>query len=297
MQTDAGSLAAFAVPGILVPTVLAARNVFGSGRRQAERWATSERVTLTEATFEPVRRHLKRIRCARSLAGLPLWWLATVRMVKAEVPAALATPYPALIAYVVAGLAAELTSPLLGTDAIPRASLVPRNVADYLPTWLRALALGLVTSSAAALAGSWPVADRASTIPPALHVGLAVAAIACAEVAVRRIVHRPQRTGDTDVLAADDALRATSVAMVYAVALLAGLSAASSVATVVMAGDPGWRAAPIVLVQLTLGGLQVGVLIGLVRQETWGYRRRHQAPSPQAALAPPGLPATSHGPS
>lgn len=274
-NTDPVSVVAFVLPSVVVPVGFAARNLLGSGRRQADRWAASERVVLTEATAEPVRRHLKRIRCARSLAALPLWWLAFVRAVNSDISPAVATAYPALIAYVLAGVIAGMTGAPLGTDPVARASLVPRTTSDYVPTWLRGLAMGTVVAAAALLVGPWPKATGSAPFPPTAGVALAVAAVMVAEGAVYRLVRRPQRSGDRDVLAADDALRAMAGSMVYDVALLAAFSSLVTSAGAALPDPPGWWALPVVVIGLTCGCLQFGILVGLVRQETWGFRRRH----------------------
>ncbi|MGI8710880.1 MAG: hypothetical protein ACR2LA_07815, partial [Acidimicrobiales bacterium] len=110
-----------------------------------------------------------------------------------------------------------------------------------------------------------------------------VAIAELAEVAARQIVVRPQRGTHPDVLAADEGLRATAVSMTTGAALLTGLMASATAAIgAAPAATGGWAAllVPWVLVQWALA---IGVLTVIVRQETWGYRRRYRQ---QAVAAP-----------
>ena len=108
--------------------------------------------------------------------------------------------------------------------------------------------------------------------------GLAVGA----EWAATRIVRRSQRSGDTDVLAADDALRATAVSMTVSIAVLAGVSAITAAVQSVIPQAGPWF---VLTIAVTLIGMAVSVaaLSTVIRQETWGYRRRHRQAVPAGA--------------
>jgi len=213
------------------------------------------------------------------VTAFPFWWMGFVRVVDADFPKQLASPLPAFAAYIVGALLAELTSKPIGDDpTVHRAAFLARTIQDYVPSWIRTLPWAVLAISGAVLMIDSGV-DRTSLPVHAVIVVLAAAGVALlAELAARRIVQRPQRGVDVDLLAADDALRATAISMTVGAAVLAGLAAASEVTTPILPSNLGWWTAPFLAWSLVLFGVEFGVLCLIVRQETWGHRRRHRQP-------------------
>jgi len=283
MDTDVASISWFVVPGVVVPAVFVVLAFRSPTPRQVSRWAAACRVTLTANNEELVRAHLGRARRYRSVASFPFWWLYPAPLLfGAGFPEALASPIPALFAYVAGALVAELTISPADSCAIKRASLAPRTAQDYEPSWIRVLPWVLLVTAAGMLVIGAEVVPSGQTLTAVVTLGSGVAVASLSMHAARRIVRRPQRSGDTDVLAADDALRATAISMTASVALLAGLTAVSGVVYAFVPSPPTGAWAILSLgVSLCTGAMSVGALLSIVRQETWGYRRRH----PQAVLA------------
>ena len=276
MDTDAASLFWFLVPGVVIPLALTWRAFRSPTDRQLRRWATTCGVELTPETELMVRAHLGRVRRFRSVAALPFWWLYVAPLVFGSDLVAVASPAPALVAYLVGGLVAELTARPVEPGAARSASFVPRTVADYRPAWLEVVPWVLL-----ALAAGFSVVPRLTgssvgnaTAPAAVVVALAL--VVLAEVAARRVARRPQRSGSTDVLAADDALRATAVSLCAGVALLVGTSAVQVAALAAATGSSGVVPLLLQLLLLPVQMLGFGALWCIVRQETWGYRPRHR---------------------
>lgn len=121
------------------------------------------------------------------------------------------------------------------------ASLVPRTVADYVPAtvrWAPAAAAGVTVLIATA--GRWlgPITDPqgfpiGSTLELALLSGGAVTMAVVARFLVGRVVARRQSTSDPDLLAVDDAIRATTTHLITggftAAILLLGVTASELV--------------------------------------------------------------------
>lgn len=102
------------------------------------------------------------------------------------------------------------------------ASLTARRLSDYLPAglrWAPAAGAGLTVLLAVALPGAAPAAGPyaavgatgPTTLDRVATVAVAVAAAGLVRLAQRGVVGRPQPADDPDLLAADDAVRATTV--------------------------------------------------------------------------------------
>ena len=276
MDLDAASLFWFLVPCVLVPGALLLLSFWSPTKRQILRWGTSCDVVITPANEPMIRSHLGRSRRFRSAASFPLWWLAGAPLVDPGFPPALATPVIAMAAYLIGALVAELTSPLAAPAGVRRASLSPRMVADYRPAWLLRLMVALCGIAGMATVIRLTVVDNPSGQARSLAtaLGLAAAVMVVAEIAARSIVQRPQRGSELDLLAADEGLRSAAVSMTSGASLLAALGAASIASSSVVPAETGawaWLLIPWILV---LQGCAVGVVTLIVRQETWGYRRR-----------------------
>ena len=277
MDTDAASLLAFVIPGLAIPAVLLVASIWSPTQRQVARWGAACDVVITPANEPMIRAHLGRSRRFRSAASFPFWWMAAARVVDADFPPALATPAIGMAAYLLGALVAELTSPLGDACGVRRASLLPRRIEDYRPKWVQHLTAGLFAVAAAATAVGLVLVDDPSGGGRSLWLKLAlcVVVVGVAEVAARAIVRRPQRGDDPDLLAADDGLRAAAVSLTSGAALLAGIAAASVAAGSAVPAETGAWALVLVLALFVLQGIGLGVLTLIVRQETWGYRRRY----------------------
>ena len=280
-QTNSGSLFWFLMMGVALPAVMVARAFRSPNGRQMQQWAEWCGVVVTPANEELIRSHLGRVRRYRSIAAFPFWWLYPAPLVLgSEFPAALASPVPALAAYLAGALVAELTVGSSGPRPIKQASFSPRTVRDFLPGWIRTLPWVQFAVGGGLVLLSQQTDATSSRTGALLTLGAAAGLALLAELATRRIVSRPQRGGDADVLAADDGLRATAVSMTAGVAVLAGLIAVSAgleVAVPPTSGAPigwwGWIALGWPVLSMVLS---VGVLSCVIRQQTWGYRRRHR---------------------
>lgn len=284
-NTDGGSLAAFLIPGVIVPAALLVSAFWQPTRRQVLRWGTVCDVTITDANEGRVRSHLGRVRRFRSVAAFPFWWLIGIRLVYADFPEAWSSPLPAIAAYVGGALLAELTSaPLSAPGTVRRATLLARSTSDYLPRWTRLLPWSLIGVGAAALIVGSLLRSTGSTVQASVVVVLAAAFAGFAELVSRALVRLPQRGDDLEVLAADDGLRAAGASTAEAGASLAGVAAAWTGIQAAAPATGGWWLL-LFPVWLVLSGLTVGLLCCIVRQETWGYRRRHHQPAIQVVPA------------
>lgn len=284
MDLDQASLLAFLIPGVILPVVLTAIAFWSPSKRQIRRWGAACDVAITEANIGEIRAHLGRSRRFRSVASLPFWWLGCVRVIDGSFPAAIATPAIGLGAYLIGALVAELTGPVARPAGVRQAALVPRLVRDYRPSWVRTLIVSSFGLAAALTVLAVAVADASRSSRAAVTLAIALGVAALAEVAARRIVVRPQRDTDLDLLAADEGLRAAAVSLTSGAALLAGLVAAMTGATAAVPEATGAWAILLIPFVVVVDGAGVGVLTLIIRQETWGYRRRY-VQQPQAVAA------------
>jgi hypothetical protein len=164
------------------------------------------------------------------------------------------------------------------------AALVPRRLGDYLParvvTGMRLAALATV-----ALVPLLAWGPLAAPVPVrGLVVGgrggamatatLAVAMAAAVELAVRRLVGRPQPAADPEALAVDDALRSTSVHAVAGAGLaivLLSLSLQVGLVAANLAGGPGRTAVVALSWACAAAALAAWVRVGHSRR--WTVRR------------------------
>ena len=286
-RVDANSMAAFLLPGVLIPLVLLVLAFLQPTKRQMNRWAAVCGVTLTEANREQVRSHLARGRRFRSMAAFPFWWLGSIRVIYAPFPDALASIVPAMAAYLGGALLAELTG---GGAKVPasaprRAALLTRTMDDYAHRWVRKLPYVLLATGVLSVAWTRFRHAPGPVTKSEIIVSLATVFAGGALLVGRTIVRRPQRGDEPDVLAADDGLRATAISTAHAAGALAGLYAAWTGLGSLIPTD-GWSWWLLVLVlpaTLAANGLGIGLVTVVVRQETWGYRRRHRQ-VPTAAI-------------
>lgn len=278
MHTDAIDLTWFLAGGVVLPAIFVVLAFRSPSPRQLRRWAEGCGVTLTVANRELVRSHLGRVRRVRSLTALPFWWLWPAPLVfGAGFPRWLASPAPAVAAYLIGALLAELSFAPDGTGTVRHASLSPRRTQDYRPQWIRVLPWVLFAGAVAVLLVSGRSESFLTPTSAAAIVALGALVAGIATAATRPIVRRPQRTGDADLLAADDGLRATAIALTSGVTLIAALAAmTASIQAAMPTTVDGWVPLALASGVLACQALSLGALTCIVRQETWGYRRRHR---------------------
>lgn len=275
---DLPSVLAFALPGVVVPFVCLVLAFRRPTATQLDRWASLCGISLDPSGAQFARRHLGRVRRFRSIAAFPFWWLVSIRIIRSDFPPWIATPVPAIAAYLLGSLIASVTA------SAPRASgphrqtvVVRRSVADYAPRWIRDLPWILISSSTLVvvmLRVTRPSLDLGATA--ATIAGTALFAGLC-RLTVRAIARRPQPGVDQRQLAVDDALRATDAANATAAATLAGLLAAVAAGSAIHDAGSSWSTGPVALfITFTAQAFAFGLLVLVVRQEIWGYRRRHR---------------------
>ena len=195
---------------LAVPLAMVVLLLFGLRRttrtEEAEEWAAAHGVTLTQETRELVDRYLYRSRKFK-LTG------AVIGIV---LPLGSGLPGAEMIAgYLAGALLAEAKQPRLTPGEHPTASLVPRSLDDYLPSFV----IPVLRSSivVAALLGAAYLFGPRRTPEPDLDAGFAIAFVAAlfvplaVEGFLRKIVGRPQATGDAHLIAVDDAIRSSSL--------------------------------------------------------------------------------------
>lgn len=284
MEADAASLVWFVGVGFVVPGALVVLAFLSPTRHQLGGWAETAGVTLTPANVSLVRRRLGRARRFRAVAAFPFWWLTLAPTLYSDFPEALANPYIAVTAYVLGGLVADLTWQPDLQRTVRQAAMLRRSADDYEPAWIRVLPWMLISLSFFALSIRSATSDVA-LFPGQLGVALAaaVALTVASEVATRSIAGRAQPGDDIDLLAADDALRATSIAVARSGAAVGGLLLLDAVFAPERYDWPLLVWLPVQVIQLGMLAALLGVV---VRQETWGHRRRFR----QANLSPAPTP-------
>lgn len=232
---DLPSVFAFALPGIVVPFVCLILAFRRPTAAQLERWANLCGISLDPSGARIARRHLGRVRRFRSIVAFPFWWLVSIRIIRPDCPPWLATPVPAVTAYLVGSLIASATTSTPQVAGPHRLTVVAsRSEDDYAPRWIRDLPWILISSSAL-------VVIVLQLIRPSIVLG----------------------------------------ATATAAATLAGLLAAVSAGSAVREAGSSWLTGPVALfMTFAAQAFAFGLLVLVVRQEIWGYRRRHRPAAP-----------------
>lgn len=181
-------------------------------------WAQAHALTLTPENRPMVSWYLRTARLLRTWGGLGGLFLPPLALAALGFDAGGVFPMWIFLGYLAGALYAELSlvRPIQGDRT---ASLVPRDLADYLPRRLLIAqrGLGLLIGAGAIVAAVAPYGDR-TTKGLGLHGGglLAVGLIGVAfsvwlERVQRWVVQRPQPFTEPALVAADDAIRAQSV--------------------------------------------------------------------------------------
>jgi hypothetical protein len=211
-------LLAFLIPLVIV--FIALVRAYGEvDTRFVEGWARAHALTLTRENQLMVRWYLRNARVLRTwgvLAGLFLPSLVTVALGGGDGARVPQNPAWIFLGYLVGALYAELS---LVRPVDPRrraASLVPRELGDYLPRRLLLAQrfVGLLTLAAGIAVALVPYRDHSFEVDRVMGAVVAVAAVALA-VGLERLeawlVQRPQPFASPALVAADDAIRSQSV--------------------------------------------------------------------------------------
>jgi len=220
---------------LLITTAVGALFVVAAARPASERvltrFAALHDLALTDANRAVVAAYLRRAHLLRTLGA----WLGIV--VSMLVTGLTRDRLDVggwelvLLGYLAGAAVAEVGVPRPWPPGPRRAALAPRRVASYLPRWTLPARWALVLV-AGALAG-WYAAAWAPGARQGLVVGVVGRFAVCAAVAVgselllRAVVRRRQPVVDADLLAADDAIRTSS---------LHALAAASTAIQVLLLG-------------------------------------------------------------
>lgn len=209
--------------GLLVPAIVVAvvlRRAYTDVDDQlVEEWAGAHALALSSNNRAMVRWYLRTARILRAwgvLAGLLLPELVDAAF-GVDVFGQ-AQPFFAFFGYLVGALYAELALVRRADGSRRLATLVPREVADYLPRRLlvaqRAVAAAVVLGGAVLL--TMPFDEGVGGSPPSRSSVVVVAALAAVlglalERVERWLVQRPQPFSDAELVAADDAIRSQAV--------------------------------------------------------------------------------------
>jgi hypothetical protein len=275
-------LAVSAVVGLAAVVFAARRPV----ERRMEVWAGRFGLRLTDSNRALVATYLRRTRSLRAVGGV-IGWLASPAYV-----ALTDRPFPlggnalalALGGYLLGAVVAEATFlPRRRGKQDPRsASLVPRSLEDYVSP-IRLWSLRLLALPTVALAVLYAVVPRQPgqpvdpSVPYVFAVAVAIVAFAVAvEAILRAIVARPQPAMSDELVAADDAIRASSIHALSGAAmgmLLVGAGWALYSVGAVTSVRPLRSVLPWLAVAAF--GLALWTWIGLTQSGTW--RVRHDA--------------------
>ena len=214
-----------AIPVVIVLFLLAGLRRTTRGE-EADGWAERHGITLTGNTRKVVEHYLQRSRKFKltgALLGIVL-------------PLGTGLPGIEMIGgYLVGALAAELRHPRLAQGSGASASLLPRTLREgYLPDFVvPTLRTAIPVAALLGAAYLWgPRRTSGPDLETGFGVGLAAALLAplAIEALLRKVVNRPQPSGDPHLIAVDDAMRSTSVhaiggaGVAIVLILVAGLS-------------------------------------------------------------------------
>ena len=275
---------------LAVAGVLAARRPLEPAELAA--WASGHGLEgLPDRRLEPAARYLGRSRLYRTVGGAvpfaagtvaPSLWAATQGL-PAPWPLALFGVRSWLAGYLAGVLVAEYRWARPRTGVVRSAALVPRRLGDYLPVRVVA-GMRLAALAVSALVPLLAWGPLAAVPVRGLVVGgrggalataaLALAVAAAVELALRRLVGRPQPAADPEELAVDDALRSTSVHAVAGAGLaivLLSLSVQVGLVAANLGGGPGRTAVVALSWACAAAALAAWIRVGHPRR--WAVRR------------------------
>jgi hypothetical protein len=218
-----------------------------------ERWARERGLDVSDASRPLIARYLRRARLFRTWGAIAGALAPTLVdfVVNGRVqvlgfgtdgdnaPLAFGSIF---IGYLAGAVACEASLVRRPQGARRVAALHRRELPDYLPRWViaaqRAAAVGAAAGAIAIAAVPFPAGTAApSGLALAVSALLAVAFGAGLEAVERWLVRRPQPFAETDLVAADDALRAQSIRAVAGAGLALLLLLCSGVSLALQASD------------------------------------------------------------
>lgn len=270
---------------ILIAVVLIGRQIWRGQRRRwlPSGWAQELGLELTPRNEPFVRSYVVRTRILR-IAGGVAGFLTPIayRAFTGEPP-----PVPfdfglvdALVGYLLGAVLAEVTVRRPKTE-VPTASLVPRDVRDYLPSFYTTT----LRLAAAAALGLYPLyvvisgPEGEAELPPAIvMVSMILLILLGVEILQRYIVGRPQPAVETDLVQADDAVRSASVhALAGAGIALELLIAALQILGIGVASDTRLLRWTLPWISVICFGLALGSWQHLTRPYHWQVRHTQEA--------------------
>jgi hypothetical protein len=288
-------LALVALLAVAIPLVLTRAYARVDDELLAD-WARAHGIELTPKSRPMVAQYLRRARVLRTwgvIGGLLLPSLVEL-LVSGRVQvlgfgtdgsaAPYAGPIGGFVGYLVGALCAEISLPRPMDPARRSASLIPRDLADYLPgrLLLAQRALGSAAVLGLLALGLVPYDPQSAAQPdwPALLTGAAVVAgfSAGLEALERWLVRRPQPFTSHALVAADDAIRAQSLHSLAGSGLALLLVACSGICVGLAASDVSilrwtmWLPALVALLLAIRACLEIG-------QRSWRVRRQIGGPS------------------
>jgi hypothetical protein len=193
----------------------------GPNGKSLEKWAARYSLTLTDTNRLFVARYLRRTRGSR-IIGAGLGWLLSpvlLALIQQGIPLFGGSILVAIFGYILGALVAETTfaRPFRMPSGERLASLAPRVLVDYVPL-LSIWSLCVLAATNIGLALLFAAIPKHPHTPGdpslALVIGSAVL-LGFFTFAVVRILHlivaRPQPATDADLVAADDAIRASTI--------------------------------------------------------------------------------------
>jgi hypothetical protein len=282
-----------ALLAVLIPVVLTRAYARVDDDRLAE-WARAHGVDLTPENRPLVADYLRRARVLRTWGAIGGLLLPSVIefAVSGRVQvlgfgtdgsaAPYAGPIGGFIGYLVGALCAEVSLARPLDPARRSASLIPRDLADYLPRRLLLLqrALGLAAALGALALGLVPYDAQSAAEPqwPGLLTGAAILAAFTAglEALERWLVRRPQPFTSPALVAADDAIRAQSLHSLAGSGLALLLLVCSGVCLGLAASDVAilrwtmWLPALVALLLAIRASLEIGQRSSRVRRQIAG---------------------------
>ena len=191
--------------GVAVAMVWALTRV--TRRSSTRAWATAHGVSHNDDTAPIAHAYLRR----------SATWRLSGAIIGVVLPLGTDVPGLEMIAgYLIGAIASEVTASPVATADRPRASLVPRELRQYLPGYTLAV-FRTVGLAAAAVALCWyliPLRGDGSTeaaLGPVAAAAGALILLIVVEASLRYIVRRPQPAGDPALIELDDAIRAASM--------------------------------------------------------------------------------------
>ncbi|MBW3649064.1 MAG: hypothetical protein KY458_00705 [Actinobacteria bacterium] len=282
MESSVNAIVVFTLVFLVVPAAVVLRSFRFPREGQLDEWARTYGLDLTDGNWPVVTGYLRTTRRFRAVGGAGGWFIGGLPLLIGQpLPLGIDNLSLALAGYFGGAALAELRFSHRVAGPTPRrASLVPREMDDYVAPWVRRVSWAAVALAVALLgvyAGLGRVGDGGR---PAIEVlpGVLGAAmvVVVATWAQQRLVHRPQPLSAPDVVAADDALRASSASTAAGAGIVSALLALSHVLSSILLATRAWPVRWLILVaEMAILALIVASLVSVFHPEPWWFGRRH----------------------